>query len=272
MAFCIPENRVADTLIRNKFVAFFAAFFLFSHSGSTAELDKATTRSNEPYRVLILGGTGQLGRAIISDLRARPVKLSIFARANSDRSGLEPASAAPQSTEWLTGDLMTAADIDRAFDGRRFDIVINAVRVEDNDIHFYEKLMGPVTRNARRAGVKLFIHHSAVGAGNNVEKFRNMGWERVPGIFDRLKDQGVGEDILRASGIPYVIIRNARLYPAKHPGTGNAVLTEDDSILTAMTRIDLARLTVGCIDNPECVNKTYHVSDPSLPYPPTPAW
>jgi len=253
---------------RNFVALFLAIFLLIGTSGIAAESQGAPANDHEAYSVLILGGTGQLGRAIIGELQARPVKISVFARSTSDRSGLDVSPKTSRPIVWLTGDLMSAADIERGFDGKRFDIVINAVRVEDNDIHFYEKLMAPVTRNARKQGVKLFIHHSAVGAGNNVEKFRNMGWERVPGIFDRLKDQGVGEEILRSSGIPYVIIRNARLYPASHPGTGNAVLTEDDTVLTAMTRTDLARLTISCIGNPACVNKTYHVSDPSLPWPP----
>lgn len=255
--------------MRRNFVAVFLAIFLLTGtSGITAESQPVQSNDRDAYSVLVLGGTGQLGRAIIDGLQALPVKISVFVRGTSDRSGLDASSKTSRPIEWLTGDLMSPADIDRAFDGKHFDIVINAVRVEDNDIHFYEKLMVPVTRNARKQGVRLFIHHSAVGAGDNVEKFRNMGWERVPGIFDRLKDQGIGENVLRSSGIPYVIIRNARLYPASHPATGNAVLTEDDTVLTAMTRADLARLTIGCIGNPACVNKTYHVSDPSLPWPP----
>jgi hypothetical protein len=34
-----------------------------------------------------------------------------------------------------------------------------------------------------------------------------------------------------------------------------------------MTRADLARLTVGCIGDPRCVNQSFHVSDPSLRWP-----
>ncbi len=245
-----------------------AIFSFYGIEATAAEIGRIAAPSDMQRKILVLGGTGQLGRAIVGELRKTPAKITIFSRSGSDRTGFEPPSAASPPIEWVTGDLLNAADVDRVFSTTTFDVVINAVRVEDGDIHFYEKIMASLTRNARKTGTRLFIHHGAVGAGSNVEKFRNLGWERVPGIFDRLKDQGIGEDLLRSSGVPYVIIRNARLYPATHPATGKALLTEDDGVLTPMTRADLARLTSECIGTPTCVNKTFHVNDPSLSWPP----
>ena len=89
----------------------------------------------------------------------------------------------------------------------RVDAVITAVRVEDGDPHFYEKFMPTLTRAAREAGVAQFIHSGAVGAGDNAARFPGLGWENVPGLLDRLNDQGAGERILRASGLNYKIGR-----------------------------------------------------------------
>ncbi len=259
---------MADNSKRRLLAALAVAFFsLHGPGGAATEVSSTISPSNTPRTVLVLGGTGQLGRAIVGELRKTPAKITIFSRSGSDRTGFEPPSAASPPIEWVTGDLLNAADVDRVFSTTTFDVVINAVRVEDGDIHFYEKIMASMTRNAHKTGTRLFIQHGAVGAGSNIEKFRNLDWERVPGIFDRLKDQGIGEDLLRSSGVPYVIIRNARLYPSTHPATGKAVLTEDDGVLTPMTRSDLARLTLACINNPACINKTFHVSDPSLRWP-----
>jgi len=261
---------VADNSKRRMIAALIIALVsLHSMSALATGINAGDTRPEKPKKILVLGGTGQLGRAIIGELRNTPARITIFSRVGSDRTGFEPSAPTSPAVEWVTGDLLNSADIDRTFTAANFDIVINAVRVEDGDNHFYEKIMTSLTRNAKRTGTRLLIHHGAVGAGGNVEKFRNLSWERVPGIFDRLKDQGVGEELLRSSGVPYVIIRNARLYPSTHPSTGKAVLTEDDGVLTPMTRADLARLTAECIDNPKCINKTFHVSDPSLPWPPT---
>jgi uncharacterized protein YbjT (DUF2867 family) len=190
-------------------------------------------------------------------------RVTVFARPSSDRSRL-----AGLPVSYVSGELRQDGDVAAAFAGRRFDAVISAVRVPDGDIHFYEKIMTSLAREARAAQVGQIIHHGAVGAGANAAKFAGLGWERVPGLLDRLRDQGVGEDLLRASGVPWTIIRNTRLYPDGTPATGKAVLTEDDTIIEAMTRKDLARLTLQCLGNAACLGKTYHVKDGTLAWPP----
>ena len=230
---------------------------LASNCGSAYAADSAAGE------VLVLGGTGQLGAAIVKLLVANGDHVTVFARAASDRSRLQGLPV-----DYATGDLLNPADIGAALRTRKFHVIVSAIRVENGDIHFYEKIMRPLTEQARATGVAQIIHHGAVGAGSNAGKFATLGWEKVPGLLDRLKDQGIGEDILRASGVPYTIIRNTRLYPDGTPSTGQAQLTEDDSVITPMTRADLALFTLHCLGNPACLNKTYHVRDPSLAWPP----
>jgi uncharacterized protein YbjT (DUF2867 family) len=213
--------------------------------------------------VLVLGGTGKLGAEIVKLLVADGDQVTVFARADSDRGRLTG-----MPVDYATGDLMNEADIGAALHERKYDAVIVAVRVETGDIHFYEKFLKPLTANARATGVAQLIHNGAVGAGSNAAKFTTLGWEKVPGLLDRLRDQGVGEDIVRASGVPYTIIRNTRLYPDGTPSTGKAELTEDDSVISPMTRADLALFTLHCLGNSACLGKTYHVRDPSLSWPP----
>jgi uncharacterized protein YbjT (DUF2867 family) len=224
---------------------------------------RAVTQGAGPRAVLVLGGTGQLGAEIVRLLVARGDDVAVFARPRSDRSRLD---GLPVS--YVTGDLLQPQDIAAALDARRYDAVVCAVRVQDGDIHFYEKIMTALAREARRTGVGQILHHGAVGAGANAAKFPGLGWEKVPGLLDRLRDQGVGEDLVRASGVPYTIIRNTRLWPDGTPATGKAVLTEDDTVINPMTRRDLARLTLDCLGNPACFGRTYHVKDATLAWPP----
>ena len=217
----------------------------------------------EAREVLVLGGTGQLGAQVVRRLVAAGHRVTVFARPNADRSRLQGLTLG-----YVTGDLRNPGDIAAAFESRRFAVVVNAVRVEDNDPHFYEQTMAPIAAQAKATGVSQVIHHGAVGAGANAAKFTTLGWDKVPGLLPRLADQGVGEALLRDSGVPYTIIRNARLYPDEHPATGAAELTEDDTVLTPMTRADLAILTVRCVAHPVCQGKIYHVKDASLRWPP----
>lgn len=218
-------------------------------------------RSRDP--VLVLGATGQLGAPIVRGIVERGIPVVALVRGKSDRRRL-----ADLNIEYVTADVTNAAEMESVLKGRRYSAIVVALRVMDSDLHFYEKALGPISKHAKAAGVRQIIHHAAVGAGRNRERVPTQGWDRVPGMFDRLKDQGIGEDLVRASGVPYTIIRNARLYPDGTPSTGKAELTEDDTVLTPMTRADLARFTVNCLGERSCYNKTYHVRDNSLAWPP----
>lgn len=213
-------------------------------------------------KILVFGGTGHLGSEIVQRLLDHGHEVTVFARPGSDRARLQGLPV-----RYVEGDLLDAAGVAAAFEKHRFDTVVLAVRVRTRDIHFYEKILPPIVAGAKAAGVRQIIHHGAVGAGRNLERFAGLGWEQIPGLLDLLKDQGAGEDILRAGGVPWTIIRNGRVYPVDTPATGKAALTEDDSVLTPMTRADLAILTLGCLGNPDCIDKTFHVRDTSLPWP-----
>ena len=47
------------------------------------------------------------------------------------------------------------------------------------------------------------------------------------------------------------------------PPTLPARLTEDVTVMGTITRLDLAALTLQCLDVTDCMNKTYHAVDDS---------
>jgi uncharacterized protein YbjT (DUF2867 family) len=213
--------------------------------------------------VLVLGGTGKLGAEIVRLLVQNGDHVTVLVRETSDRSRLKD-----QPVSYVTGDVLDDADVEAAFKGRKFGIVVTALLPPRSEIHFYDRAMPILVKHAKAAGVQQIVHQSAVGAGASLQRVDTTGWDKVPGMLDRLKDQTAGEEALRNGGVPYTIIRNARLWPDGTPATGKAELTEDDSVLTPMTRLDLARVTVSCVGNPACLNRIYHVKDESLTWPP----
>jgi len=69
-------------------------------------------------RLLVTGGTGFLGRALVRRLAAGGHRLALLARPSSDREGFPPG------VEWAEGDVTDRASLERAFAGR--DAVVHA--------------------------------------------------------------------------------------------------------------------------------------------------
>lgn len=237
----------------------------YALAGLAAVVASRSARAQRPSKgsVMVFGGTGLLGAAIVKLLVPQVESVGVFLRASSKTDLLGGIKF-----NQAVGDLFNPSDVAVAFKSAAYRSAVVALRVKDNDIKFYEKAMTAIVAGAKMGGIGHIVHHSAVGAGENAKNFANLGWEKVPNLLDRLKDQGVGEDLLKASGIPYTIIRNARIYPETEPATGKAELTEDQTVLTPMTRADLAHLTLTCLDNPKHFGKIYHVKDSSLTWPP----
>ncbi len=213
--------------------------------------------------ILVLGGTGQLGAEVVRLLAAQGEDVTVFARPTSDRSRL-----AGLGVRYVTGDLMSEADVAAAFAAGPYRAVINCVRADREVADFYAVTTRHLAAQAKAAGVGQILHHGAVGAGDNMAAHPEVPWASVPGLVARMQDHGAGERNLLASGVPVTIIRNSRVWPDGTPSTGRAELTEDQAVMTPITRADLALLTLECLDNPECYGKIYHARDDSLSWPP----
>ncbi len=213
--------------------------------------------------ILVFGGTGQLGARIVHLLRDAGEDVTVFVRPTSDRSPLDGLGV-----DYVVGDLLNEADVAAAFESASYRAVIVAVRVPVSVAGFYETANRHITRYAPAAGVMQIISHGAVGAGDNMAMHPDIPWSVVPGLSERMEDRGRAEALLMNSDIGVTIIRNSRVWPNDTPSTGHAELSEDQRTLTPITRADLARFTMDCLDNLACANKIYHARDTSLSWPP----
>lgn len=213
--------------------------------------------------VLVLGATGQLGARIVKSLLESGEDVTVLVRASSDRSRL-----ADLDVEYVIGDLLDDASVAAAFEDRTYRVVINAVRAPTALADFYKDSSLIISKYAQQTGVQQIIHHGAVGAGSNMNLHPDVPWQRVPNLFERMLDHGVAEEVFFSSGIPTTIIRNSRVWPDDTPASGQATMTEDRTVLTPITRIDLARFTMECLDNTTCYGKVFHNKDDSLTWPP----
>ena len=140
-----------------------------------------------PRKVLVVGATGFLGAQILRHLEQES---SITLRAMSRRGAPAQATA---SVEWVRGDLMDPASLDAALRG--VDVVVssaNGYMKESIQTDFQGNRN--LVEAATRAGVGRFVFLSIVACDHAPE---------VPHFHAKK----VTEDLVRASGLPYVFVR-----------------------------------------------------------------
>ena len=130
---------------------------------------------------------------------------------------------------------------------------------------FYTPAMENIVAAAKAAGVEQIIIHSSIGVRGSASYVKERtGYDtNNPNMLDKAQAEIVLED----SGINYTIVRNGLLEYEPAAATGRGRLTEDENSFGRITRTDLARITLECMDNSECHGKIFHAIDSGLTGP-----
>lgn len=216
-------------------------------------------------RVLVFGGTGQLGAYHVQLLAARGDAVTVFHRPTSSFARLEGVDY-----ETVSGDLLDTQSVMVAMAQVKPRVVIDTsarrgARMQRAE-PFYAEAMENIVKAAVAVGsVEQIIIHSSVGVRGSAAPLK----EKYDYDTDspNMRDKAKAEVILEQGGIPYTIIRNALLEHEPVAATGGGRLTEDETVFGRITRADLARLTLTCIGNEACIGKILHALDDSLQGP-----
>lgn len=213
----------------------------------------------KPGGVIVFGATGQAGSDIIKLLVAKGETVIAFVRPGSDRKRLGDAKVSI-----IEGDAMVAADVEAAMLKARPRVAINALGRGRDQWGFWAISQINITAAARKAGTAELIYLSSVGVGDSAMAYSPEARERTKVVHaERL----IAEENIKASGLSFVIIRIGGVNWYGVPSTGKASLTEDRNVMGLIQYADLALLTVDCIGNPNCANKTWASVDPTVKRP-----
>lgn len=147
----------------------------------------------EPQRVFVTGGTGFVGSGIVASLNN--ARLTLLVRSPEDAS-------TPADATVVQGDVTDPASLAGMLDG--FETVIHLVGIiEEQGAATFDSIIRKGTENvvaeAKHAGVRHFIHMSALGAKNDPEYgYHTAKWK--------------AEEVVKASGIPYTIFRPSVIF------------------------------------------------------------
>jgi uncharacterized protein YbjT (DUF2867 family) len=155
-------------------------------------------------RIFLTGGSGFVGRHMIDRLLSEGHTIRALVR--------DPAKAASKAgVEWIAGDVVEGSGLDVGMNGCEAVIHLVGIIVEKGR-NTFERVHHLGTRNvvqaARRAGVRRFIHMSALGVRpDGVAAYQTSKWS--------------GEEEVRHSGIPWCILRPSLIF-----GPGDGFVTQ----------------------------------------------
>jgi uncharacterized protein YbjT (DUF2867 family) len=155
--------------------------------------------------ILVTGGTGFVGGHVAHELRGRELPVRCLVR-----DPRRAARLAGWGCELAEGDMTDPAGLRRALEGA--DTVVHLVAIRQGREEQFRRVMVDGTRDllaaAKDAGVGRFVHMSALGTSEGTK-------DLVP--YYRAKWET--EELVRASGIPYVIFRPSFIF-----GTDGGIL------------------------------------------------
>jgi uncharacterized protein YbjT (DUF2867 family) len=210
--------------------------------------------------ILVAGGTGFVGSAIVRALRERGLPVRLLAR----RPESEEARELEQlGCELAPGDVTDPDSLRRAVEGT--DVVVHLVAIRQGRPEEFERVMSQGTRDlvaaAREAGVRRFVLMSALGTSEETKDlvpYYGAKWSM--------------EQTVRESGLEHVIFRPS------------FVFARDGGILTTFAKLarapvtpiigrglqriqpiwidDVAAYFAAAVDKPEAANRTFEIGGP----------
>lgn len=217
----------------------------------------------EPGTVLVAGGSGRAGRYVLEELRRQGIPFRATTRSLAEAQARLGAAAA--GVDWVEADLRDPAAVRAALAG--IDSVISVIGSRElegpNSAEFVD--YGAV-RNlalaARDAGVRQVVLLTAIGVTDPASPANKL-------FKGALEWRFKGEEALRASGVPYTIVRPAGLVD-RPAGERGVVLAQGDDwrrfLRTTLSRADLAEVLVACLREPAARNATFEIAnDAAIP-------
>jgi uncharacterized protein YbjT (DUF2867 family) len=191
--------------------------------------------------IFLAGASRGVGREIAKCLTAQQQKVNALLRNESAAAELKALGV-----DIVLGDAMNVGDVEKAMlTDEPIHTVISTIGGLPTDI---ERPDYPANKNlidvALKAGVKKFILVTSIGTGNSVAALPPQALAALQSV---LVEKDKAEQHLIGSGLTYTIIRPGGL--KSEPATGNAVLTEDTSIIGSINRADVADLVCRCLNS-----------------------
>ncbi|MGI9343095.1 MAG: SDR family oxidoreductase [Gammaproteobacteria bacterium] len=205
--------------------------------------------------VLVAGATGRTGAEVVTLLVDRGYRVRAFVR-DMDKA----REKLGDGIEYVAGDVRERATIDAALVD--VDALVSAIGAGRGD-----PSNGP--EFVDYGGVRNLAEASAAAGLRQVVLVSSMGVTQEDHILNKmfndvLKWKFKGEEALRASGVPYTIVRPGGLTNAPG-GEKSVVFQQGDKEAGAIPRADVAKVCVAALESSDALNKTFEINSGKNP-------
>ncbi|MCS6947413.1 MAG: SDR family oxidoreductase, partial [Steroidobacteraceae bacterium] len=202
--------------------------------------------------VLVVGATGGTGQEIVKQALANGYSVRAFVRDEAKARQLFG-----DRVQYHVGDVRNAASIAPALRGVAFVISAlgsNSVRDPENKPELVDfGAVRDLANAARAARVRQFVLVSSMGVTQPDHRLNKL-LDNI--LIWKLR----GEDALRASGVPYTIVRPGGLRDAPAGAGGIRALQGDPrDVIGSIARADVAAICVRALGEPAALGKTFEV-------------
>src|SRR5690348_5436661 len=195
--------------------------------------------------ILVTGATSAVGKAVIKELLARKVSVRAFVRKPVDAAKLQA-----QGVEAFVGDMTQQASVAQALQGIESVYLITPVAE-----HLFET-EGLWVQEGKKAGLRHLVKQSEIGADPR-------------SVSPLLQSHGKAEDAIRASGVPYTLLRTLYLMQNFELMYARSILTQGmmyaplaDARLSYVDARDIGAVAAHLLGEEKYQGKEYEVTGP----------
>jgi NADH dehydrogenase len=215
--------------------------------------------NNVPKRVLILGGTGFVGRHVCEKLTRLGCSMTVITRRASQAAAIQNLPR----VRVLEGDVYDAAFLTQCM--AQHDVVINLIAILHGSEEAFDKahvqLPTIIVQACQPSGLKRLIHISALGASL-----------QGPSLYQRSKAQG--EAVLQKAGLDLTILQPSVIFGANDKFLNLFAQLQQIApvvpLAGANTRFqavwveDVAAAVAHCVMNASTAGHTYEICGPDI--------